>query len=520
MVPPGGEINGRENFILELDNISVPTIGDNVSAPPESVIQQGDYAVLDKVTYFSDVNLTPAGPMEIKEGSVKIATVQFFDDSIKITFDGADVYDGRRRDVKIGFSAAAKAADQSPGGGGDTTIFGEGYKFKNSDLVPKYTITVSSLSNGGYDSGINNPSFQEGAITWRAVVTATDMDDKTIPMPLDGLTFSDALEKVGIYVPGSFTVDGNAADPIYAADRTLSYKFPDVSTVDNVRSTATITFKTWIPKSVYYYEKNGNFADQYGWYRIDNAAELLNDTADVEGSSNTHRIAIRPNWIAVTGKPGKSGNDTLITWTVVVNQRINNNSVLSKSGLQNVKITDNLPAGTEFVSATYKNGDSGTDTPITRNAAGEYEIGTAIGGNLDGPLYMTVVTKVTDSKSTFDYSARANWELDVKDEGNPIQNNDATGWTAPAAVVETAQVKIGAHAFTKSATTTTALHNIAGTKWTINLTLQYDLDAPVIYDLLVHGGSLDVLNNLDANPKVTSETHGATGGCSSMATII
>lgn len=120
---------------------------------------------------------------------------------------------------------------------------------------------------------------------------------------------------------------------------------------------------------------------------------------------------------------------------------------------------------------------------------------------------MTVVTKVTDSsKSTFDYSARANWELDVKDGENAIQNNDATGWAAPAAVVETARVIIGAHAFTKSATTTTALHNVAGTKWTMNLTLQYDLDAPAVYDLLIHGGSLDVLNNLDANPKVTSAT--------------
>ncbi|WP_397328546.1 DUF7601 domain-containing protein [Paenibacillus arenilitoris] len=509
VIPVGGEINGRENFTLVLEDIAVPTKGDDINAPPESVIQQGDYAVLDKAIYFPDVNLTPAGPLNINQGSLKIATVQFFADSIKITFDGAGVYDGSRRDVKIGFSAVSKAADQTPGGGGDTTIFGNGYKFKNSDLVPEYSITVSSLSNGGYDSGINNPSFQEGAITWRVAVTATDTDDKTIPMPLDGLTFSNELANVGVYVPGSFFVDGDAADPAYAADRTFSYKFPDVSTADNVKSTAEITFKTWIPKNVYYYEKNGNF-DQHGWYRIDNTAKLLGDTAaDVKASSNTHRIAIRPNWILVGGKPSKSGNDTLITWTVEINKRINNNSVLSKTGLQNVKITDMLPAGTEFVSATYKNGDSGTEAPITRNAAGEYEIGTAIGGNLDGPLYLTVVTKVTDgSMSTFDYSARANWELDVKDGENAIQNNDATGWTAPDSVVDAAQVKIGAHAFTKTVAarnnTAQALHG--GAKWTINLTLQYDLDAPVVYDILVHGDSLDVLDNLDPNPRVTPDT--------------
>lgn len=511
VIPAGGEINGRENFTLELDNIAVPTKGDDLNAPPESVIQQGDYAVLDKATYFPDVNLTPAGPIPINQGGLKIATVQFFADSIKITFDGAGVYDGSRRDVKIGFSVAAKAADQAPGGGRDTAIFGNGYKFKNSELVPEYSIDVKSASNGNDNSTINNNSFQEGAITWRVVVTATDTDDKTIPMPLDGLTFSDELANVGVYVPGSFTVDGKAADPVYAADRTLSYKFPGVSTADDVKSTATITFKTWIPKNIYYFEKNGNLGDQYGWTNVNNNAKLVDDNADVKASSNAHRVAIRPNWIVVSGKPGKSGNDTLITWTVVVNQRINNNSVLSKSGLQNVKITDTLPAGTEFVSATYKNGDSGTDTPITRNAAGEYEIGSAIGGNLDNPLYMTVVTKVTDSsKSTFDYIARANWELDVKDEGNSIQNNDATGWIAPASVVDTAQVKIGAHAFTKSVATNNAtayaLYNVGGARWTINLTLQYDLDAPVVYDLLVHGGSLDVLDKLDPNPNVTADT--------------
>ncbi|MDR6727091.1 hypothetical protein J2W91_005616, partial [Paenibacillus amylolyticus] len=511
VIPAGGEINGRENFTLELDSIAVPTKGDDLNAPPESVIQQGDYSVLDKDTYFPDVNLAPAGPMSINQGGLKIATIQFFADSIKITFDGSGVYDGSRRDVRIGFSAAAKAADQSPGGGGDTTIFGDGYKFKNSELVPEYSIDIKSASNGNDNSEISTAHFKEGTITWRVVVNSNDTDDKTVPMPIDGLIFSDELANVGVYVPGSFTVNGVEVDPNYATDRTLSYKFPSVSTADVVKNTATIAFKTWIPKNIYYYEKNGNW-DQYGWTAVTNNAKLLGDTdVDIKASSNSHRVAVRPNWIVVGGKPGKSGNDTLITWTVEVNRAISNGRLLSKTGLQNAKITDNLPAGTEFVSATYKNGDSGTDTPITRNDAGEYAIGSAIGGNLDGPLYMTVVTKVTDnSKSTFDYSARANWELDVTDGGDAIQNNDATGWIAPASVIDTARVIIGAHAFTKSVATNNAtayaLYNVGGARWTINLTPQYDLDAPVVYDLLVHGGSLDVLDKLDPNPNVTADT--------------
>ncbi|MEK3732891.1 DUF5979 domain-containing protein [Paenibacillus sp. FSL M8-0334] len=511
VIPLGGEINGREDFVLELDNIAVPTIGDDVNAPPESVIQQGDYAILDKAIYFPDVNLTPAGPLAINEGNRKIATVQFFTDSIRITFDGTEVYDGSRRDVKIGFSAAAKAADQSPGGGGDTTLFGDGYKLQNSDLVPEYSIDVKSASNGGDNSEISTAHFQEGIITWRVVVTATDTDDKTIPMPLDGLTFSDPLADVGVYVPGSFNVDGVAADPIYAADRTISYKFPDVSTVDKVRNTATITFQTWIPKDKYYYEKNGAW-DSSGWTAVTNSAKLLGDNeTDVKTSSNTHRVAVRPNWIVVSGKPSRSGNDTLITWNVEVNRAISNGRVLSKTGLQNVKITDILPDGTEFESATYKNGDSGAVTPITRNAAGEYDIAGVIGGDLDGPLYLTVVTKVSDSsKSTFEYKARANWELDVMDGGDAIQNNDATGWTAPASVVDISRVTIGAHAFTKVAEADSslayALHNVAGAKWKISLTLQYDLDNPVVYDLLIHGDSLAVLDHLDTNPNVSPET--------------
>lgn len=504
VIPVEGEINGRDNFTLQLDNIAVPTKGDDLDAPPESVIQQGDYAILDKATYFPDVNLTPTEPMSVKQGTLQIATIEFFEDRIEILFDGTGVYDGSKNSVKIGFSAFAKAENQEPGYAGNTTIFGYDYAFKNSDLVPEYTITLTSSSNSSSGSGINDSSFQEGTITWQAVITATDADDVSIPMPLDGLTFYNELADVGVYVPGSFTVDGTATAPVYGTDRILTYKFPEASTEENIISTATITFKTWIPKSNYYREKNGNF-NQYGWTYIVNDVKLHDDIAgEDKASSNSHEVAIRPNWIAVSGKPSKSGDDMFITWTVAVNSRINNNRVLSRDGLLNAKITDILPDGLEWVSATYKLGESGSESSIVRNGDGEYDFGLA---SLDDPLYLTVTTKITDSdKSTFTYKARANWDLAVMDGIEAIQNNDAIGWAAPEAVVDDAVVTIGAHTFTKKAATSTELHSIAGTKWTINLKLQYDLDAPIVYDLLVHGDSFDVLDQVDGNPKVTTET--------------
>ncbi|MBU5349626.1 LPS biosynthesis protein [Paenibacillus lautus] len=522
VIPAGGEINGRDNFTLELADIAVPTQGDNPSAPPETVIQQGDYAILDKATYFPDVSLTPAGPMAINQGSQKIATVQFFADSIKIMFDGA-VYDGSRRDVKIGFSANAKAADQSPGGGGNTTIFGDGFKFTNSPLVPEYRIWTGSQSLSGHYSWISGAAFQEGAVAWRVMVASNDKDDPTIQMKLDNLTVVDSLTNAGPYVAGSFklykaktTVDANgnikqetapvevpgAGEPVIdPVNGTLTYTLPD----GFGDSAAYLDFKTWIPKSKWYNEFDGTNGAAVGTNDSRNVAVNTSATLLAEDGTTTlagplgASAALTPDWIQQSGKVDSGG---LITWTITVNARNYHRANTPIAGLKNVTITDTLPEGTAFVSANYTvNGvDKGSITPV----GNVFNIGDA-----DGPIQLTIVSKITDSsKSKFTNVPRANWEL-ASPAAGVDWNNDAVG-VAPNGVTATTEVIVGAHAFTKGVTTNNAtayaLYNVAGARWTINLTLQYDLDNPIVYDLLVHGGSLDVLDNVDANPNVTPET--------------
>ena len=530
VIPVDGEINGRENFVLALNNIAVPTQGDNPSAPSATVIQQGDFAVLDKATYFPDVNLIPAGPMRIKQGNLDIATVQFFADFIKITFDGAGVYDGSKNSVKIGFSANAKAADQSPGGGGNTTIFGDGFKFTNSALVPVYRISTANQSPSGHYIWISAPAFQEGAVAWRVIVASNDKDDPTIQMKLDKLTVVDTLTDAGPYKAGSFklykaktTVDANgnikevtapvevsgAGEPVIdPINGTLTYTFPD----GFGDSAAYLDFKTWIPKGKWYNEFDGTNGGAVGpndsrHMEVKTSAKLLAEDgttplAPLVGSLDVS-AALTPDWIQQTGAVGSkdSNGNRLIIWTITVNERNYHRGNTPVAGLKEVTITDVLPAGTEFVSATYTvNGvDKGAITPVND----VFSI-----GDTDGPIRLTIVSRVTNSNiSTFTNVPRANWKL-----ANPQGidwNNDATG-IAPNGVTATTKVTIGAHAFTKGVETHTnpayALYNVAGAKWGISLTLQYDLDDPIVYDLLVHGGSLDVLNNLDDNPQMTPAT--------------
>ncbi|ANY76582.1 hypothetical protein BBD41_14735 [Paenibacillus ihbetae] len=517
VIPPGGEINGRDNFTIALDDIAVPTQGDYPSAPPDTVIQQGDYAILDKATYFADVNLTPAGPTPINQGSQKIATVQFYTDYIKITFDGAGVYDGSKNKVKIGFSANAKAADQSPGGGVETEIFGNGFKFTNSPLEPVYRIWTGSQSLSGHYSWINGAAFQEGAVAWRIIVASNDKDDPTIQMKLDNLTVVDTLTDAGPYVAGSFklykaktTVDANGnikqvTAPVEVADAgepiidpvngTLTYKLPD----GFGDSAAYLDFKTWIPKSKWYNEFDGTNGAAVGVN--DSRKVVVKTTAakllDVDGTTmlagplDASEASLTPDWIQQSGKVGGGGG--LITWTITVNARNYHRENRPIGGLENVTITDTLPEGTEFVSATYTVAgvDKGSITPV----GNVFNIGDA-----NGPIQLTIVSKITDtSKSKFTNVPRANWEL-ASPAAGVDWNNDAVG-VAPNGVTATTEVIVGAHTFTKSAATNNAtayaLYNVGGARWTINLKPQYDLDDPVVYDLLVHGDSLAVLDNLD-----------------------
>ncbi|MFT4106449.1 MAG: DUF4073 domain-containing protein [Lacrimispora sp.] len=502
-IPENGTLNGRSNFTIELTNIKVPTLGDITGNDGSDIIIKGDTVILSKEDFFPGINLTETNSRDINIGSLKIATATFTPEAITIRFNGDDTFfGGGKRDVTIALRVTAKAADQTPGKEIDTDIFRHSYKLQNAALVPQYGINLICNSPSGHYSWISGAAFKEGAIEWKAVVTAVDASDPSIQMPLNGLMFSEALATAGTYVEDSFkvskveVVDGvdktpisvDGAEPTVTGSN-LRYTFPN----DFGEYKAVITFKTWIPKEKYYSEYHGtngglvdpNINSNQSQSVLTSAKLLDTDGSSERATTTAVTAALTPDWIQQYGKVSKSGNDTLITWTIDVNKRNHHRANTPRSDLQGMTIEDVLPAGTEFVSATYKVND--IDKGAINPTDNVFSIGDA-----NGPVQLVIVSKVTGNQTGFTNIPKAKWKLD---QTNSIDQDNDVGVTASTTVT------IGAHAFSKSGTW---VRDAASTRWTINLTLQYDVPDATVYDLLIYGGSRDVLNSLDENPKVSN----------------
>ncbi|OXM82896.1 DUF7601 domain-containing protein [Paenibacillus rigui] len=516
-VNTGGIIQGRQPFTLTLSNIKVPVFGDNQSAAPESIILKNDKVIFDKATYFPMVNLTATGSKDIMLGGLKIATVAFTATTITITFDGDDTFfNGAKKDVLINLSSTAKADVSGVGYGAQaaTQIFGANYLIDNPALTPKYTIAITPQditkpSQYSYVN-LNGTSFVNGTITWKVDVAAFDRDDNTIPLPLDGKTFYDNLSEKGLqntnaagaYVEGSFTVDGQSATPVYA-NGALSYTFPDASTPEASRSKATITFKTWIPKGLYYYEYH-TVPGNDGGQKLDTTAQLKDTDEKLLVEAGSYRINIYPDWIQKYGAVSKQGNDTLVTWTIDVNKNYH------KQGLKSFTITDALPTGLSFESAAYQQWDTGTSNWSTTSTPIDPDEGTKSiysFGTVNDAVRLVIVSKVV-SDSTFTNRARANWSLE--DPPGGLQNNDATMGNEPNTVSDYATVTVGAHSITKSGSASYNVsgsvndYDIAAITWNVNVTPQYEDPNLAVYDLLRYDASFDI-TKVDENSQVSNQ---------------
>jgi len=500
VISENSEINGRSVFTIALTGMWVPTKGDRTNSDGSDIIQKGDTVTLSKADYFPEVSLTATGSSDIKVGDQKIATVTFATDKITILFNGDDIFfGGGKKEVKISLTVTAKAADQTPGVSVDTSIFEHPYKLENAALEPQYSITLTH-NNYSY-SWITPAAFAEGVVEWKAVVTATDKSDLSIQMPLNKMVFSDALVDVGGYVGNSFKVSkvqvvgGKDQTPIEIKDAVptisgtnMTYTFPD----DFGAYKAVITFKTWIPKAKYYFEysgTNGGLIGSTSYYQpVSNTAKLMDTDGNSENATSAAVLAaLTPDWIQQYGKVSKIGDDTFVTWTIDVNKRNYHSVDAPKTGLKGMTITDVLPAGLEFVSSTYT--VKGVDKGSISSTGNVFNIGDA-----DGPVQLVIISKVTGSQTSFTNTPTARWSLDQANGNN--QNNDA-------GVAATTTVTIGAHTFAKGSAISAADQNLGGVTWTVSLNLQYDLIAPTVYDVLVHGGDLSVLDSVDENTEIS-----------------
>jgi len=313
-------------------------------------------------------------------------------------------------------------------------------------------------------------------------------------LPLDGKTFytnpttyNTGFGNVrGIYMEGSFKVNGQNVTPVIGADGSLTYIFPQETGLD-----PKVEYKTWIPKEAYYYEHRNPPNNLGRSYRdMNGKVELRQDNNMLVQAGQ--EISFAPDWIQASASYDHA-NET-ITWKVTVNQ-------YNKKGLKNFTITNVLPAGLEFESAawqTWVDGVVSGETPITPDSNGVYSF-----GDINGKVELLIKSKVI-SGSSFQIDPRANWNLDTPDG---IQNNDVMTGKRPIAVTDEAIVNIGAHTFTKTGAVSTEDYNLGSITWTVNLAPQYALPNAAIYDVLVHGGDLNVLDNaVDETSEVSAET--------------
>lgn len=486
----GEAIHGRKPFSLKSIDIKVPVKGD--AADPNTVdgstvILYGDYVMLDRATYFPEVIL-PTATMTLREKSgYTIGTAHFSDAGIRVVFDGEErFFNGQGRNITFGFESTAKADVTGIGYGQQKPIdiFGANYMLANPSVTPAYSISMKSTSNVSENNWIYAADFLEGTIEWQVEIAAMDMFDPTIPQPLDGLKFYNALDpsQVGTYVEGSFKVNGSTVTPDGASTNALGYTFPT-----GIGDKAIVTFKTWIPKGKYYTEYNSG---NNGYQTVANTADLRDSSDNKLLSSNAWRVAFKPDWIQKSGtldKRSSSADPRTMTWTIDVNKNY------SKQGLKDFTITDALPTGLTWRSAAWQAWDSvakdwsATTTPITPNASHVYSF-----GEVNGPIRLVIVSEVTGSVTGFTNKAIAQWGLDV----NTVQDNDqATVW-------DTAVVTIGAHTLTKSVGSGETL-TLGTLPWKVTLTPQEALPDGAVYDLLVYGDASSIdLTKVTASPEL------------------
>ncbi|MGC6589393.1 DUF7601 domain-containing protein [Paenibacillus sp. Dod16] len=513
--PNVDKINGRQTFTITSESLRVPMRSDSDTDEKNSdtYIQKGDFIELKKADYFQGVTLTKATKdldVTLFGQNYKLGTAYFTETSIKVVFDGDDSLFLQGTNVNFRFDTTANAdvAGMDYGTTKPLALFGSGYMLENPEVTAKYSISLRSNSNTdsfvSYTQQrgrveISSTDFQAGKVKWQAIVTATDMDDVNIKLPLDGTIFSNDLTNVGNYVTGSFEVKDAANNVVIGEAPTyngseLTYTFPD-----NIGDTATINFETWIPKEKYYkqYRYNDSSWDFSSTQQVSNgvttgtatsAVKLLKADNTELATSNLWTVALKPVWIQKDGV--QNYKDNTITWTITVNH----NGKYNRKPLQDLAITDIIPPGLSFKSATFQKSEanvwSDINTITTKPADDVYSF-----GQVEGPVRLVIVTDITGTQTSFTNKATAKWNLDQTD-GNG-QNNDI-------GVTDQATVNKATNSLSKTANGGDLTSGTLG--WKVTVKPLDSMPDGNIYDLLVYGDGSDIdWNNVQVSPTIDSE---------------
>jgi uncharacterized repeat protein (TIGR01451 family) len=444
------KLNSKKPIKVNI-SFDVPVKGDDPI--PDTPVQKGDTATFEISKAFK-LPSDPDKQIELKtKDSVLVGHVTFSEDDegmviAHVVFDGkdevfeSDTISGVRAGFEVTFNYNGDGED---GEIGDHTI---------AILDKTYTVNVPAPVNEYKVTKTGNVDYSDKSIEWEVTLTAT-ADGKAID--LKDYKFVDDLKDVGEYRPDSFTVGGTKKDAEYKEDKTLSYIFPE-----NSQSPQKVTFKTAISDDAFYATSKTT---------VSNTAGLVKDDVTLETGSGS--ATITPKWIEKSGEASDVNNGNYnpkgrtITWTIIANH--------NAAKLDNVVITDKLPDGLTFDSATWQteisSGVWSTPAKSITPENDEYAV-----GHIESKILLTIVTKVPDDDHTtgtkkFYNSASIRW--------------DGMKGTAPG--TGNIGVGIGYNAISKKGTLNAADRTVT---WEVTVDPRgQSIPNMKVYDLLVYGDS-------------------------------
>lgn len=440
----GDEIEIDKSVKVKVD-FRVPVEGDEEF---DEFIKHGDKAII-KIGKGIILSSEDSVKLVAKDGGseIVIGTVYFKQDPdfgmiAEIVFDGDEGVFTDSYDVNAGFEVYFELNEEeiiTPSGDNEITILGKTFKVgtKPQDIVYDMEKTGDIIDG-------------EPVIEWTVEVSAKKGESL---QDLANHLFKDDLSKVGDYIEGSFTVNGDDKTPDINGS-VISYTFPEDS--DGVQ---TIKFKTRIPDGKYY----GNASSE----TVRNNASLHDDEGEII-TSEGKVIFTPPEWIEKDGKLTEDENGRIITWEVVVNEEGHD--------IKGVVITDELQEGLEFVSATYSvwDEDAGTwgeETSINRSGS-SYDL-----GDINSKARLTIVTKVSDEiigEQSFKNKASIDWD-DLPDGVKPESEKT---------------IVVGKGAIIKDGTLDPKNRNVT---WTVSVDAsKLDSSKVKVYDLLFYDTSTKI----------------------------
>lgn len=461
VIPEGGKINSNEPISVDI-SFDLPVEGDEPTPPV--TVKKNDMAYIELSDAFK---LLSGTTIQLKDGAVLVGHVSFVTDadtkmiSAKILFDGDDeVFNGTVNTVKCQFHADFKFdSTGSPVTGGEQVIIVLDKEY--TVVIPPVKIIYGTEKTGALD-------LTNRWVEWKVRITATQAGNA---IDLEGYKFSDNLNDVGTYIPGSFKVIDDPSAVPEEKEGKIEYVFPA-----GAKGPQTVSFKTEIPEDLYYAAT--------GEQKIRNKAGLY-DKEDILKEEGKAEVSWTPKWIEKSGETNDKGSSGVydpknrtITWTITANH--------NKATLKQVVIRDVLSPEISnsskkliFDSATiqqWDGSDYGTAVSITPDENGDYAI-----GDIDSKILLTIVTKVPDDvlttgKITYYNQASIKWEGSSGTKSGNIS------------------VGIGYNAITKTGKANPSNGTVS---WKVTVDpKEQPIPDPKVYDLLVYG---DKASGFDIN---------------------